>query len=68
MVFNTGILHVMGETAIRGLDAELELYELLNLDAEGIEDLEFPQVDDILAEYILLLSCTVLTRRTLYIL
>jgi hypothetical protein len=50
MVFNTGILHVMGETAIRGLDAELELYELLNLDAEGIEDLEFPQVDDILAE------------------
>jgi len=36
--------------AIRGLDAELELYELLDLDAEGIEDLEFPQVDDVLAE------------------
>ncbi|KAG2145420.1 uncharacterized protein EDB93DRAFT_1287455 [Suillus bovinus] len=38
------------KTAIRGLDAELELYELLDLDAEGIEDPEFPQVDDVLAE------------------
>lgn len=26
------------KTALRGLDAELELYELLDLDAEGIED------------------------------
>jgi len=26
------------QTAIRGLDAELELYELLDLDAEGIDD------------------------------
>jgi hypothetical protein len=26
------------------------LYELLDLDAEGIEDPEFSQVDDILAE------------------
>lgn len=38
------------KTAIRGLDAELKLYELLDLDAEGIEDPEFPQVDDVLAE------------------
>lgn len=38
------------KTAIQGLDAELELYELLDLDAEEIEDPEFPQVDDVLAE------------------
>ncbi|KAG2158740.1 uncharacterized protein EDB93DRAFT_1245973 [Suillus bovinus] len=38
------------KTAIRGLDAELKLYKLLDSDAEGIEDLEFPQVDDVLAE------------------
>ncbi|KAG2354667.1 hypothetical protein BDR07DRAFT_1494271 [Suillus spraguei] len=38
------------KTAIRGLDAELKLYKLLDLDAEGIEDSEFPQVDGVLAE------------------
>ncbi|KAJ8591591.1 hypothetical protein M405DRAFT_860399 [Rhizopogon salebrosus TDB-379] len=37
-------------TAIRGLDAEIELYELLDLDAEGIHDPEFPQADEILDE------------------
>ena len=37
-------------TAIRGLDAEIELYELLDLDAEGIDDPEFPQADEILDE------------------
>lgn len=36
------------QTAIRGLDAEIELYELLDLDAEGIDDPEFPQADEIL--------------------
>lgn len=36
------------QTAIRGLDAEIELYELLDLDAEGIDDTEFPQADEIL--------------------
>ncbi|KAG2096972.1 uncharacterized protein F5147DRAFT_778116 [Suillus discolor] len=30
--------------------AELELYELLDLDAEGIDDPDFPQVDDVLDE------------------
>lgn len=38
------------KTTIRGLDAELKLYELLDLDVEGIKDPEFPQVDDVLAE------------------
>ncbi|KAG1893565.1 uncharacterized protein F5891DRAFT_962744 [Suillus fuscotomentosus] len=38
------------KVAIRGLDAELELYELLDLDAEGIDDPDFPQVDDVLDE------------------
>ncbi|KAG1834351.1 hypothetical protein F4604DRAFT_818613 [Suillus subluteus] len=38
------------QTAIRGLDAEIELYELLDLDADGIDDAEFPQADDILDE------------------
>jgi hypothetical protein len=37
-------------TAVRGLDAEIELYELLDLDAEGIDDPEFPQADEILDE------------------
>jgi hypothetical protein len=37
-------------TDIRGLDAEIELYELLDLDAEGIDDPEFPQADEILDE------------------
>ncbi|KAG1724135.1 hypothetical protein EDB19DRAFT_1915704 [Suillus lakei] len=40
------------KTAIQGLDAKLKLYKLLNIDAEGIEDLEFPQVDDVLIEKI----------------
>ncbi|KAG1740347.1 hypothetical protein EDB19DRAFT_2024982 [Suillus lakei] len=39
------------QTAIRGLDAEIELYELLDLDADGIDDAEFPQADDILDDY-----------------
>ncbi|KAG2113923.1 uncharacterized protein F5147DRAFT_770569 [Suillus discolor] len=38
------------KVAIRGLDAELELCELLDLDAEGIDDPDFPQVDDVLDE------------------
>ncbi|KAG1811283.1 uncharacterized protein BJ212DRAFT_1483937 [Suillus subaureus] len=38
------------QTAIRGLDAEVELYELLDLDANGIDDPEFPQADEILDE------------------
>ena len=38
------------QTAIRGLDAEIELYELLDLDADGIDDAEFPQADVILDE------------------
>jgi len=37
-------------TAIRGLNAEIELYELLDLDAEGINDPEFPQANEILDE------------------
>lgn len=37
-------------SAIRGLDAEIELYELLDLDAEGIDDPEFPHADEILDE------------------
>jgi len=37
-------------TAIRGLDAEIELYELLDLDAEGTDDPVFPQADEILDE------------------
>jgi len=35
---------------IRGLDAEIELYELLDLDTDGIDDPEFPQADEILDE------------------
>ena len=38
------------QTAIRGLDAELELYKLLDLDAEGIDDSECPRADDVLDE------------------
>ncbi|KAG2041213.1 hypothetical protein BDR03DRAFT_1024683 [Suillus americanus] len=38
------------QTAIRGLDAEIELYELLDLDAVGIDDPEFPHADEILDE------------------
>ncbi|KAG1865765.1 hypothetical protein DFJ58DRAFT_150785 [Suillus subalutaceus] len=38
------------KVAIRGLDAELELYELLDLDAEGVDDPDFPQADDVLDE------------------
>jgi hypothetical protein len=38
------------QIAVRGLDAELELYELLDLDAEGVDDQDFPQVDDVLDE------------------
>ena len=34
-------------TVIRGLYVEIELYELLDLDAEGIDDAEFPQTDEI---------------------
>jgi len=37
------------QTALRGLDAELVLYELLDLDAEG-NDSECPRADDVLNE------------------
>ncbi|OAX30851.1 hypothetical protein K503DRAFT_778000 [Rhizopogon vinicolor AM-OR11-026] len=36
--------------AIRGLDSETKLYDLLDLNAEGIDDPEFPQADKILDE------------------
>jgi len=45
-----GWLRSFFHTAIWGLDAEIELYELLDLDAEGIDDPEFPQADEILDE------------------
>jgi hypothetical protein len=38
------------QIAVRGLDADLELYELLDLDTEGVDDQDFPQVDDVLDE------------------
>ncbi|KAG2041579.1 hypothetical protein BDR03DRAFT_979518 [Suillus americanus] len=38
------------QTAIQGLDAEIELYELLDLDAKGIDNPEFPHADEILDE------------------
>ncbi|KAG2074030.1 hypothetical protein BDR04DRAFT_1115882 [Suillus decipiens] len=36
------------QIAIPGLDVEVELYELLDLDANGIDNPEFPQADEIL--------------------
>ncbi|KAG1722170.1 uncharacterized protein EDB91DRAFT_1064023, partial [Suillus paluster] len=38
------------QTAIQGLDAEIKLYKLLDLDANGIDNAEFPQADDLLYE------------------
>lgn len=38
------------QTAIQGLDVEVELYKLLDLDADGIDDPEFPRADEILDE------------------
>jgi len=38
------------KTAIRCLDDDLELYQLLDLDAEGIVDLDYSNVEDMLAE------------------
>ena len=38
------------KTAVWCLDDDLELYQLLNLDAEGINDPDHSHVEDILAE------------------
>ena len=38
------------KTAIQCLDDDLELYQLLNLDAEDINDTDHSHVEDILAE------------------